>query len=78
MLIHVSFQLESRGEIFDESVDLVKRLSTADGTDIGPTVRFLLLILKIIFFQMTIFQFDESVRRRKNLSLQSLSSEADL
>ena len=52
MLIHVSFQLESRGEIFDESVDLVKKLSTADGTDIGPTVRFLCIISKnYIFFR---------------------------
>merc|ERR1711935_544161 len=53
--------LESRGEQFDESAQQVKAaIFATDGAagDIGSI--------------MTIFQFDESVRRRKRLSLQSL------
>ena len=50
MLINTTIKLESRGEIFDESVDLVKRLPNADGTDIGPTVRDLLNFKKILNF----------------------------
>ena len=48
--INTTIKLESRGEIFDESVDLVKRLPNADGTDIGPTVRDLLNFKKTKLF----------------------------